>query len=74
MGFTLRALRVNSGLTQKQAADNLGVTVETLSRWENAKSFPTVPQINKIEALYNVSYGDIIFLPVDIGLTDAKGE
>ena len=63
MAITLKALRVNAGLDQKTAADRLGVTPETLSSWERARSFPNVPQIMKIENLYGVRYADIKFLP-----------
>lgn len=62
--ITLKALRVNAGYTQIEAAKALGVTPETLSNWERAKSFPTVPQIKEIEKLYSTSYADIQFLPV----------
>lgn len=62
--MTLKALRVNAGYTQIEAAKALGVTPETLSNWERAKSFPTVPQIKEIEKLYSTSYADIQFFPV----------
>lgn len=62
--MTLKALRVNAGYTQIEAAKALGVTPETLSNWERAKSFPTVPQIKEIEKLYSTSYADIQFSPV----------
>lgn len=70
MAITLKALRVNAGLDQRQAAEALGITAETLGRWESGKSFPTVPQITKIENLYGASYADINFLPNNIGITD----
>ena len=70
VAMTLKALRVNAGLKQKEAADRLGVTPETLGNWENAKSFPNVKQISRIEELYHTNYADIIFLPDDIGLTE----
>jgi Predicted transcriptional regulators len=63
MAMTLKALRVNAGLDQKAAADRIGVTPETLSNWERGKSFPNVPQISKIEEVYNTTYADINFLP-----------
>lgn len=63
MAMTLKALRVNAGLDQKTAADEIGITPETLSNWERGKSFPNVPQIGKIEKLYNTTYADINFLP-----------
>ena len=67
MGLSLKALRVNKGMDQREAAKLLGITPETLSRWESGKSFPNVPQITKIENLYSVSYADINFLPSNIG-------
>lgn len=67
MALTLKALRVNKGLDQATAAKRLDITPETLGRWEKGKSFPTVPQITKIEELYAVSYSDINFYPENIG-------
>ena len=73
MAITLKALRINAGLDQKTAAAKIGVTPETLGNWENAKTFPDVKQITKIEELYNVSYSDINFLPKNIGLSEMAG-
>lgn len=67
MAFTLKALRVNAGFDQRTAAKALDITPETLGSWEAGKTFPTVPQITKIEQLYSVSYADINFLPQNIG-------
>ena len=39
--MTLKAARVNKELTQKKAADLIGVNVSTLSKWEKGKSYPT---------------------------------
>ena len=72
MALTLKALRINAGLDQKTAAERLNITPETLSNWERAKSFPTVPQISKIEALYTTTYNEIHFLPTNIGLTEGE--
>lgn len=63
MAITLKAARINCQLTQKEAAEKLGVSEKTLSNYENGISFPDVPVIQKIELLYNVGYNDIIFLP-----------
>lgn len=62
--MTLKALRVNAGYTQVEAAKALSITPETLSNWERGKSFPTAPQIKEIEKLYSTKYADIQFLPV----------
>lgn len=67
MGITLKAARINIGMSQIDASKAIGVTPETLSNWERGKSFPNVPQIMKIEATYGVGYSDIIFLPEHFG-------
>lgn len=63
LALTLKALRVNQNLTQSQAAQALKVTRDTISNWENGKTFPDVEKIKAIEKLYKVKYDDIIFLP-----------
>ncbi len=60
--FTLKALRINENLTQEEAGEKLGVTKDTISRWENGKSYPNAKQIHSIENLYGVNYDAIIFL------------
>lgn len=60
--LTLKMLRAGANLTQEEVAEQLGVATSTLSKWENGKSFPDVPEIKKIEKFYNVGYSDINFL------------
>ncbi len=62
MSITLKAARVNKGLTQKEAAKALDIAVDTLGQYEKGKTFPDVPCIKKMEALYGISYNDIDFL------------
>ena len=62
MRVTLKALRINKGLTLEQAAKELGVNIVTLSSYENAKTFPDVQTINKILELYDTTYDNINFL------------
>jgi len=61
--ITLKAARVNAGLTQEQAAKHLGISEQTLLNYEKARSFPDVRILRKIEDLYGVSYRQIIFDP-----------
>lgn len=60
--LSLKAARVNAGLTQKEAATALGVGQQTLSNYENGVSYPDVPVIRKIEKLYGVEYKNLLFL------------
>ena len=61
--ITLSAARVNAGYSQKKAAELLGISNKTLCRWENGKSFPDQPMIEKICNLYGVTYDMLNFAP-----------
>ncbi len=60
--MTLKAARVNVGLTQVQAAEKLGVSLSTLQNYEKGKTYPNQKTIDAIEQLYKVKYNDLIFL------------
>ena len=60
--FTLKMLRAKYNLTQKQAGERVGVSADVWHNWENAKSFPNVIQLKRIEESFEVTYDDIIFL------------
>lgn len=61
MKVTLKAARVNKELTQRQAAEEIGVSRETIGNWENG-GCPNIKYIPIIEEVYGVKYDDIIFL------------
>lgn len=61
--MTMKAARVNAGLTQKEAAKRFGISNKTLSSWESGTSTPRADQVPAICDCYGVSYNDIIFLP-----------
>lgn len=67
MGITLKAARINKNLTQEEAAKMIGISKESLSNYERAKSFPDVPIIKKMEVVYGIEYKELIFLPDNNG-------
>ena len=70
--MTLKAARVNAGLSRKEAAQKIGVSIDTLGNYERGKSYPDVPILRAIESVYRVPYSDIIFLPQDYPLRVEK--
>ena len=62
MKVTLKAATFNIGLTQKEAGDEIGVSVDTIGKWERGESFPSSKYIPAITKTYRISYDDIIFL------------
>lgn len=67
--FSLKSIREIRGFSQSEAAKMIGISVETLSNYERGKTYPDIPTLRKIEEVYNVNYNQIIFLPLDYGLT-----
>ena len=61
--ITLKAARVNAGLTQKDVAERLGISNKTLCSWENGITTPNVHQVQSLCDLYGVSYDNLNFLP-----------
>jgi transcriptional regulator with XRE-family HTH domain len=74
MAITLKAARVNKGLTQDEAGKLLGVSQYTISNWESGKTYPDAMQILKIQDVYEIKYDDLIFLPQDYALSVKKNE
>lgn len=60
--ITLKAARVNANLTLEDVSRETGVSVPTLSKWENYRTFPTARQLKTLCRLYGQSMDDI-FVP-----------
>lgn len=54
MRLTLRAARVNAGLTQQQVLEATGYARSTLARWEKGKTRPRVNDLEVLCKLYGV--------------------
>ena len=63
LAANLRKLRLDKKLTQEQAADKLGVSPQSVSRWETAATLPDVMLLPEIAKLYGVLVDDL-FKPV----------
>ena len=59
--MTLKGLRKASGFTQEETAAQLGVSHDTISRWESGSTQPAAPQIINICRVYNCKFEDIIW-------------
>lgn len=61
MAMTLKAARVNVGLSQEQAAKALGKSRTTLANWESGRTSPSMEMGKKIAELYKTSVDCLIF-------------
>ena len=63
MKITLRAARVNAGLTQDEVAKEVKKSKNTIVSYEKGRSMPDIETGKALAKLYGMSVNDIIFLP-----------
>ena len=59
-GAYLAALRKARGMTQQEAAEQLGVSNKTVSKWENGAGLPDITVLPALAELYGVTADDIL--------------
>lgn len=59
--ITLKAARVNAGLTQQEAAEKLGISYQTLSRYEGESGNVRQEMLKKMSELYKIPIEFIFF-------------
>ncbi len=60
IGSKLKKARNEKGLTQEQTADALGVSRQTISNWENNKSYPDIISVIKMSEIYSISLDHLL--------------
>lgn len=55
IGSKIKKSRIDAKLTQEQAAEALCISRQTISNWENEKSYPDIVSVLKMSDLYGVS-------------------
>lgn len=58
-GDNIKCLRTREGLTQQQFADMLGVTKETVCRWERGHTAVKVSTLDKLTELFDVTFDEL---------------
>ena len=62
MKISLKAARVNAGMTQNEAARKAGVSKSSIINWEKGKTFPTATKMMELCKLYCVTMDDIFLI------------
>lgn len=66
LGNSLFQARKKSGLSQEDVAEKLGVSRQTVSKWETNETVPDIRQSKKMSVLYNMSLDELIDFDIDI--------
>ena len=60
VGYNLKKLRENAGLTQEQLGEKIGLTVTAIKKNEQGITFPKIPTLNFLADYYDVSIDEIV--------------
>ncbi len=55
IGQKLKHARTSAGLTQEGVAEALGVSRQTISNWENGRTYPDIVSVIRLSDLYEIS-------------------
>lgn len=69
----LRALRVKEKYSMEDVAEIIGVSRQSVAKWENGESFPDIEKCVKLSKLYKVSLDALVNETVS-GLMETSGE
>ena len=65
IGDKIRQMRIKAGFTQEQLASKLGVSAQSVSKWENAISMPDITLLPYIAEVFGVSIDDLFDLTTE---------
>ena len=60
IGKKLKDARMTSGFTQEAVAEKINVSRQTISNWENEKSYPDIISVIELSKLYSISLDDLL--------------
>ena len=66
LGNNLLQARKKAGLSQEMVAEKLGVSRQTISKWETDETIPDIYQSKKLAKLYNLTLDELIDFDIDI--------
>ena len=59
LGNNIKRLRLESNMTQRELADSLNISIQAVSKWETARSYPDVSMLPPLSKLLSVSIDEL---------------
>lgn len=66
LGNSLFNARKKAGLSQEEVAEKLGVSRQTISKWELDETLPDIQQSKKLSRLYHLTLDELIDFDVEL--------
>lgn len=60
IGKKITNLRKNNKLSQEDLAEKLGVTRQTISKWELGQTYPSINQAKELSKIFNISLDELV--------------
>lgn len=60
IGKKLKDARIKAKFTQEEIAEELNISRQTISNWENEKSYPDIISVIELSNLYSISLDDLL--------------
>lgn len=60
LGSSLYHARKKSGLSQENVAEKLGVSRQTISKWETGETLPDIRQSKRLAVLYHITLDELV--------------
>ncbi len=66
LGNNLFNARKKKGMSQEAVAEKLGVSRQTISKWETDETLPDIRQSKRLAVLYDLSLDELIEFDIDV--------
>ena len=66
LGNSLFQARKKRGLSQEEVAEKLGVSRQTVSKWETGETLPDIQQSKRLALLYHLTLDELIAFDMDV--------
>lgn len=66
LGNSLFTARKKSGMSQEAVAEKLGVSRQTISKWEQDETLPDIQQAKRLSTLYHLRLDELIDFDLDV--------
>ena len=66
LGSNLYQARKKAGLSQEGVAERLGVSRQTISKWETGETLPDIRQSKRLAVLYKLTLDELIDFDLDV--------
>ncbi len=66
LGESLCRARKACGLSQEEVAEKLGVSRQTISKWETDETLPDIRQAKRLSTLYHVTLDELVSFDIEV--------